>query len=228
MQFSTLALSALLGLASAQTVHVVSVSTANNNSLIFTPDNIQAPAGDMVQFQFRAGNHSVAQSTFDAPCSPISAHTNQTGAFSGFMPVAASSSTGMIPTWTIMVANTNPMWFYCATGKHCQAGMVMVINENTAANATRSLAEFKKLASAATANVAPSSSGSTTGGTTGTGSTSGTGSNTNAGNAGSGSSTTGTGSAASTSAVTTAGAGSLVVSTSFTLLLGAAAAFFVL
>ncbi|KAK6208293.1 hypothetical protein LQW54_006916 [Pestalotiopsis sp. IQ-011] len=224
MQFSTLALSALLGLASAQTVHVVSVSTAGNNSLIFTPDNVQAPAGDMVQFQFRAGNHSVAQSTFDAPCSPISAHTNQTGAFSGFMPVAASSSTGMIPTWTVMVANTNPMWFYCATAKHCQAGMVMVINENTAANATRSLAEFKKLASAATANVAPSSSGSTTGGTTGTGS------NTNAGNAGtgSGSSTTGTGSAASTSAVATAGAGALVASTSFTLLLGAAAAFFVL
>ncbi|KAF7534898.1 hypothetical protein G7054_g5852 [Neopestalotiopsis clavispora] len=156
MQFSTLALTALLGaFASAQTVHVVSVSTANNNSLVFTPDNIQVPAGDMVQFQFRAGNHSVAQSTFDAPCSPISQHTNQTGAFSGFMPVAASSSTGMIPTWTIMVANTNPMWFYCATGKHCQSGMVMVINENTAANATRSLTEFKKLASAATANVGP-------------------------------------------------------------------------
>ncbi|ETS78947.1 hypothetical protein PFICI_08800 [Pestalotiopsis fici W106-1] len=218
MQFSVLALSALLGLASAQTVHVVSVSTVNNNSLIFSPDNIQVPAGDMVQFQFRAGNHSVAQSTFDAPCSPISEHTNQTGAFSGFMPVAASSSTGMIPTWTIMVANTNPLWFYCATGKHCQAGMVMVINENTAANATRSLTEFKKLASAATANVAPSSS--TSGGNTNSG-------NTGTGTSGSGSTDSTTGSGSSTSsAVSTAGAASVVISTSFTLLVGAAAAFF--
>ncbi|KAI1869573.1 hypothetical protein JX265_006663 [Neoarthrinium moseri] len=218
MQFSTVALSALLGLASAQTVHVVSVATANN-SLIFTPDNIKAPAGDMIQFQFRAGNHSVAQSTFDAPCSPISQHTNQTGVFSGFQPVAASQAMGMVPTWTIMVQNTNPMWFYCATGKHCQAGMVMVVNENTGANATRSLAEFKKLASAATANVAPSSG--TNGGTNGG---SGTGTGTNGGNTGTG---TGTGSTTSSSAVT-AGAFSLSASTSLSLLLGAAAGLFML
>ncbi|KAI1855195.1 hypothetical protein JX266_000060 [Neoarthrinium moseri] len=218
MQFSTVALSALLGLASAQTVHVVSVATANN-SLIFTPDNIKAPAGDMIQFQFRAGNHSVAQSTFDAPCSPISQHTNQTGVFSGFQPVAASQAMGMVPTWTIMVQNTNPMWFYCATGKHCQAGMVMVVNENTGANATRSLAEFEKLASAATANVAPSSG--TNGGTNGG---SGTGTGTNGGNTGTG---TGTGSTTSSSAVT-AGAFSLSASTSLSLLLGAAAGLFML
>jgi uncharacterized cupredoxin-like copper-binding protein len=130
MQFTPLALAALLGVASAQqTVHVVSVSTVSNNSLVFTPDNIKVPAGDMIQFQFRAGNHSVAQSTFDNPCTPISEHTNQTGVFSGFQPVAASMAMGMVPTWTISVQNTNPMWFYCATGKHCQAGMVMVVNE---------------------------------------------------------------------------------------------------
>ncbi|KAK6080471.1 extracellular serine-rich protein [Seiridium cupressi] len=226
MQFTTLALAALLGLASAQTVHVVSVATTNN-SLIFTPDNIQVPAGDMVQFQFRAGNHSVVQSTFDAPCSPISEHTNQTGAFSGFQPVAASSSTGMVPTWTVMVANTNPLWFYCATGKHCQAGMVMVINENTAANATRSLAEFKKLAAAATANVAPGSGTSTNGGSSsgsGSGSAANTGSGTGAATTGS---TTNSGAAASSS-VSTAGVASVAVSTTLSLLLGAAAALFVL
>jgi plastocyanin len=128
MQFTTLALAALAGLASAQTVHVVSVSTSNN-SLLFTPDNLVAAAGDMVQFQFRAGNHSVVQSNFDNPCTPISQHTNVTGIFSGYMPVAASAAMGMVPTYTIMVASTTPTWFYCATGKHCQAGMVMVINE---------------------------------------------------------------------------------------------------
>lgn len=129
MQFSTLALAALLGLTSAQTVHVVSVATVSNNSLTFTPDNLSVPAGDMIQFQFRAGNHSVAQSTFDQPCQPLAQNAAQTGVFSGFMPVAASAAMGMVPTWTIMVQNTSPMWFYCATAKHCQAGMVMVVNE---------------------------------------------------------------------------------------------------
>lgn len=129
MQFSTLALSALLGVASAQKVHVVSVGS-KNGSLTFMPDNMKAAAGDMVQFQFRAGNHSVAQSTFDNPCSPISNQmANVTGIFSGYQPVKASEAMGMIPTYTIMVKDTKPMWFYCTQGKHCQAGMTMVLNE---------------------------------------------------------------------------------------------------
>ncbi|KAI0124867.1 Cupredoxin [Xylariales sp. AK1849] len=209
MQFSTVALTALLGLASAQTVHVVSVATSNN-SLVFTPDNIAVPAGDMVQFQFRAGNHSVVQSNFDNPCTPISAHTNMTGMFSGYQPVAASEAMGMIPTYTMMVASTTPMWFYCATGKHCQAGMVMVINENTAANASRSLTAFKDLAKNAVANVAPTTGTST--GTTGT-----TGSTGSTGSTG-----TGTGTAASTSPAT-AGASVISLSSTFGLLAAAAA-----
>lgn len=80
-----------------------------------------------MQFQFAPKNHTVTQSTFDAPCQPISLHTNQTGVFSGFMPVGATDAT--IPTYTIMVNNTTPMWLYCSQAKHCQAGMVMVINE---------------------------------------------------------------------------------------------------
>lgn len=129
MQFSTLALSALLGLASAQTsVTVVEVSS-KNNSLIFSPDNIKVTAGSMVQFQFLAGNHTVTQSTFDQPCQPISSFSNVTGFHSGFVPVAASANTGSIPTYTIMVNNTTPIWVYCAQAKHCENGMSMVINE---------------------------------------------------------------------------------------------------
>lgn len=131
MQFSTLALSALLGVASAQKVHVVSVGS-KNGSLTFMPDNMKAAAGDMVQFQFRAGNHSVAQSAFDTPCMPMSAAAGSNGTagiFSGYQPVAASEAMGMIPTYTIMVKDTKPMWFYCTQGKHCQAGMTMVLNE---------------------------------------------------------------------------------------------------
>lgn len=113
----------------AQRVQVVTVSTTNN-SLVYSPSSVTAAAGDMVQFQFVAGNHTVTQSTFDQPCTPISnIMSNVTGFHSGYMPVAASSSQGEIPTYTIQVNNTTPIWIYCAQGRHCQSGMVMVINE---------------------------------------------------------------------------------------------------
>lgn len=130
MHFSTIFASALMGaLASAQTVHVVSVGSTGENPLTFSPNNLQAAAGDMIQFQFRAGNHTVTQSTFDQPCMPISMFTNATGIYSGFQPVEASAAMGQIPTYTIMVADQKPLWFYCSQGMHCQNGMVMVVNE---------------------------------------------------------------------------------------------------
>jgi len=168
MQFSTLALAALsigssLAATDAQvTVHVVRVG-GTNGSLTFSPNNLVAPVGDMVQFQFAPANHSVAQSTFDQPCEPISANSNVTGIFSGFMPVSASSTN--TPTYTILINSTTPMWIYCAQAKHCQNGMTMVINENTKANATRSLENFQALAAKASANVAPNAASNGTDGT---------------------------------------------------------------
>ncbi|KAK4225805.1 Cupredoxin [Podospora fimiseda] len=143
MQFSTLLVSALASIASAQKTWVVTV--AQNGSLTYSPNNIKAQPGEFVQFQFLAGNHTVTQSTFDKPCQPIAMHTNATGFHSGFQPVAASASMGMVPTYTIQINNTNPLWLYCAQGRHCENGMAMVINE-PAANATRTLENYKKLA----------------------------------------------------------------------------------
>jgi hypothetical protein len=125
----------------------------------------------MVQFQFAPNNHTVTQSTFDAPCQPIAMHSNVTGVYSGFMPVAATAQ--MTPTYTILINNTTPMWLYCSQGKHCQNGMTMVINEkyvpiiqklrmearsrltnnSTKANASRSLAAFQALAKTQTVNL---------------------------------------------------------------------------
>ncbi|KAJ2903393.1 hypothetical protein MKZ38_009970 [Zalerion maritima] len=154
MHFSTLFASALMGaVASAQTVHVVSVGSTGDAPLTFSPNNVDAAEGDMIQFQFRTGNHTVTQSTFDQPCMPISMFTNNTGIYSGFQPVEASAAMGEIPTYTISIANTNPLWFYCSQGMHCQGGMVMVVNENTEANSTRSLDNFVQLAAAATVNL---------------------------------------------------------------------------
>jgi plastocyanin len=98
-----------------------------NGSLTYWPDNIVAAKGDMVQFQFMPKNHTVTQSNFDNPCQPISMHSNVTGVFSGFMPVAADATD--IPTYTILLNDTKPMWIYCSQGKHCQSGMSMVINQ---------------------------------------------------------------------------------------------------
>ncbi|KAF2965461.1 hypothetical protein GQX73_g8116 [Xylaria multiplex] len=175
MQYSAgVIATALLGLASAQKVHVVSVSSQTDKTLLaFTPNNIKADAGDMIQFQFLNGNHSVVQSNFDNPCTPIQALVaNATGMFSGYMDVAASVSAGNFPTYTVEVKDEKPLWLYCSQGKHCQAGMVMVVNENTAANATRSLDNYKAAAANAAANLDPSkieggdASDGTTGGTT--------------------------------------------------------------
>ncbi|KAK0706032.1 Cupredoxin [Lasiosphaeria miniovina] len=196
MQFSTLALAALASLASAQTtgekvIHRVTVGM--NGTLTFSPSTITALVGEMVQFQFVAGNHTVTQSTFDAPCQPISQHSNITGFHSGFQPAAASVATGMIPTYTIMLNNTNPIWVYCAQGKHCESGMSMVINENTAANSSRSLTNYKALAAGATTVVPGGSAGTGTGSTGsttgGTGSTTGGTTGTTTGGTGTGSTT---------------------------------------
>jgi len=149
-------------LASAQKTWVVTV--AQNASLTFSPDNIKAAPGEFVQFQFLAGNHTVTQSTFDKPCQPIAMHSNATGFHSGFQPVAASASMGMIPTYTIQINNTSPLWLYCAQGRHCENGMAMVINapEN---NPNRTLASYKSLA--AQAQTILPGNGNATGGTTG-------------------------------------------------------------
>lgn len=108
-------------------LHVVKVSNKNGD-LAFTPNVIQANKGDMVQFQFYPKKHSVVQSTFDQPCQPIEMNMPAVkGFFSGFMPVKPTDT--MLPSYTIMVKNASmPMWFYCSQGKHCQSGMVGVIN----------------------------------------------------------------------------------------------------
>ncbi|KAB8300492.1 hypothetical protein EYC80_000657 [Monilinia laxa] len=155
---SALSIGSVLAAANTTTAtktHVVRVGSTTNNTIKYFPDNIKANVGDIIQFQFASGNHTVTQSTFDAPCVPISQSSNNTGVFSGFMDVAAANSTGMVPVFSMPVKVKTPLWFYCSQAKHCQKGMVLVVNENIAANATRSLANFAALAAKAPANLYP-------------------------------------------------------------------------
>jgi plastocyanin len=160
----------LAGAAIAQNsvqVQVVKVG-GNNGELTFSPSDIQAPQGSMVQFQFYPMNHSVAQSTFAQPCMPIEqTQPNVTDPlWSGFMPTQKGAA--MMATYTVMVNNTQPIWLYCAQATHCQKGMVAAINANNATGKT--LDQYKQAAAKATANIAPGGSSGTSGGTTGSGS----------------------------------------------------------
>ncbi|PKS11775.1 hypothetical protein jhhlp_001068 [Lomentospora prolificans] len=170
MQFKSLVAAALFGAASAVEVIPVLVGMNANGTAgtFFSPDKVTAPIGSMVQFQFMGGNHTVTQSTFDDACTPISAiNASAVGVSTGFVPAMNAMQTGQIPVYSIMINDTRPIWLYCAQGRHCQSGMVMVINENTAANSTRSLENHRSIAANAQQATLPTGAGGAGTGTNG-------------------------------------------------------------
>jgi len=115
---------ALLPFVSAA-VHDVQVGP--NGKFEFQPPAIGAQVGDQVVFHFNPKNHTVTQSSFGSPCGPL-----QGGLDSGFIPVP-QNQTDHLPTFTVTVHDTNPIWLYCGQGggtpnSHCGAGMVFAIN----------------------------------------------------------------------------------------------------
>lgn len=68
---------------------VISVSN-KDGQLEFRPDSVRAEQGAFVEFRFWPRNHSVAESAFGSPCSPL---TSSRPLFSGFHPVAADAQT---------------------------------------------------------------------------------------------------------------------------------------
>ncbi|WYZ36799.1 hypothetical protein EsH8_II_000305 [Colletotrichum jinshuiense] len=219
MHFSAVVVSALAAVAQAVDVQVVSVASTNN-TLKFFPDKINAAVGSMVQFQFRGGNHSIVQSTFDNPCIPISnVNSSAKGLYSGYQPVQASAAMGQIPVFTIQVNSTTPMWLYCSQAKHCQNGMVMVINENSKANATRTIENYAKAAKNVPQAQIPG--GGAAGGSNGGGSASPTGGSGSGSGSGSNNGGSGGGASATPSSPPTAGAVSLSAPGTLLLALGA-------
>jgi plastocyanin len=115
------------GATSAKVITIVVGSPVLNKSLVFTPNDIKAAPGDILQFQFSQINHTVTQSTFNAPCQPIQESDPQAaGIHSGFIAATANATT--VQTFDVPVNDTKPMFIYCAQGPHCQLGMVMTVN----------------------------------------------------------------------------------------------------
>jgi len=144
-------LAAAAASANAQAGTTIQVAVGQNG-LTYTPNNITAAVGTAIEFSFFPKNHTVTQSSFADPCHPLNTNGVLNGFFSGFVPTASSPSGS---TFTIIVNDTTPIWFYCAqtTGNHCQSGMVGSINAPTTGNKT--LAAFEALAKVANTSSTP-------------------------------------------------------------------------
>ncbi|KAL7897531.1 Cupredoxin [Trichoderma sp. SZMC 28014] len=144
MLFSTLAVTAFSAVASAKTIRI----DVGQSGLTFSPNDITAAVGDILEFHYYPKNHSVVAADFASPCKPKA----EGGFYSGFFPTTSSENSNV---FQVEVNNTTPIWFYCSqsTGNHCGAGMVGAVN----ANANKTLAEFKAAAEKITTNESPKS-----------------------------------------------------------------------
>ncbi|KAL4256206.1 Cupredoxin [Pleurotus pulmonarius] len=133
-------------LAATYDVHV-----GAGGELAYTPPYVNAVPGDIVNFIFRPKNHTVTQSSFEAPCVALPG-----GERSGFRPVPAD--TPPFPNFQFHVADTTPKWFYCGQTGHCGQGMVFAINPAPEGEA-RSFTAFRDLAIATNGTAGAASGG---------------------------------------------------------------------
>lgn len=91
----------------------------------FVPNTVNAAPGDVIQFQFSSGNHTVTQSSPELACQPLQASVPG-AVHSGHIPFEAGQAT--VGTFEMTVQSTATMFLYCATGPHCLEGQVMVVN----------------------------------------------------------------------------------------------------
>ncbi|ERF71187.1 hypothetical protein EPUS_06016 [Endocarpon pusillum Z07020] len=142
------------------TVHQVTVGDLKDGQpvLAYDPPSIDAQPGDYVQFNFKANNHTVTQSTFEKPCVKMPG-----GMDSGFMP-NIQNNMPVPPSMMVAINDTQPLWFYCRQGTHCGEGMAFGINPGGAAK----MDEFLNLARSQNGtNVLASNSTSSGNGTAG-------------------------------------------------------------
>jgi plastocyanin len=114
-------------------------------SLSFKPDRLNANIGDRVTFNFYSLNHTLTQSSLEAPC--VSLHQFDTG-FGQFNP---KDTDGL--SLSLTVNTLEPQWYYCRQNdptSHCHAGMVFALNpgdqmDQFKENAKRAVGVFSTL-----------------------------------------------------------------------------------
>lgn len=97
--------------------------------LRFVPFAVNASVGDTVMFVWNAKNHTVTKSSALEICNKTSE-----------APFASGEHDAPF-TFTQVVNDTNPTFFYCGTPGHCQKGMFGIINPPSAYMASTSIAQ---------------------------------------------------------------------------------------
>jgi plastocyanin len=115
---------------------IVGAGADGTPGLVFNPQVVTAAVGDLINFEFHGGNHTVTQSSFANPCTQQFNTVTQANGFSSpFMPYDAAS--GQIGVFTLEVTQiANPIWFFCARKPHCKGGMYGAINPPTTGERT--------------------------------------------------------------------------------------------
>ncbi|GLB09213.1 hypothetical protein AtubIFM57258_005125 [Aspergillus tubingensis] len=97
----------------------------------YSPHNVSAAVGDVIVFEFYPRNHSVVKADYLAPCVPASGEIFYSGIFNSFNE-EDGQLVGPPPTWSLVVNDTEPTFFYCTAIDSCIGnGMVGVINPNS-------------------------------------------------------------------------------------------------
>lgn len=123
---------------SSALTQTVTAGVGGPTDLSWTPNTVTANAGTFVEFEFMGLNHSVAGSTFAAPCMPPSSGSF----FAGFNFNTSSGPSNN--SFVLAVNGPDPIFFYCPQTvdniHHCARGMVGIINPAPAQNITQFVA----------------------------------------------------------------------------------------
>lgn len=106
----------------ASQIHTVIVGGPQD---LIVPNFIIAAVGDIVQFQFSSGNHTITEGIEGSGCQPLQ-KSNPLAIHSGHLPYNKGDQNVMV--FNVPINDLNPRLLYCATGPHCQTGQVAAIN----------------------------------------------------------------------------------------------------
>ncbi|GFF51331.1 hypothetical protein IFM58399_09042 [Aspergillus lentulus] len=110
--------------------HTIKVGPKENPHQ-YLPHNITAAVNDVIVFEFYPRNHSVVKADFMAPCVPAAGEIFYSGQFNTFNENSDGQLEGEPPTWSLVVNDIKPTFFYCTAVDSCLVnGMVGVINPN--------------------------------------------------------------------------------------------------
>lgn len=110
--------------------------------LRYVPFAVNASVGDTVLFMWGANNHTVTKSSQLLPCNKTADSPFATGEQnSGF-------------SFTQVVNDTNPTFFYCGTPNHCAKGMFGIINPPNAFSSSSSVSNSLPMMASNDSNVA--------------------------------------------------------------------------